>query len=151
MEASSGERLRGKGWHGVLCRLNKVLCFTFLPLLETHQNLVQFVECLSWILYHNNISLCVIIREMSTVCLWSLLYCRKYVEKELSFEIGHLPEKHDLSYYPTVHDLQNHIHKALQDIKDGTLPFTSDAVSVILGLLQTGIKVLANGQQCILL
>jgi len=58
--------------------------------------------------------------------------CRRYVEKELSFEIGHLPEKHDLSYYPTVHDLQNHIHKALQDIKDGTLPFTSKAVSVLL-------------------
>jgi len=54
---------------------------------------------------------------------------RRYVEKELSFEIGHLPEKHDLSYYPTVHDLQNHIHKALQDVKDGTLPFTCNAVS----------------------
>jgi len=59
-----------------------------------------------------------------------LIYCRRYVEKELSFEIGHLPEKHDLSYYPTIHDLQNHIHKALQDIKDGILPFTSNAVSV---------------------
>jgi len=57
-------------------------------------------------------------------------YCRRYVEKELSFEIGRLPERHDLSYYPTIHDLQNHIHKALQDIKDGTLPFTSNAVSV---------------------
>lgn len=64
-------------------------------------------------------------------CVLFFSYYRRYVEKELSFEIGHLPEKHDLSYYPTVHDLQNHIHKALQDIKDGTLPFTSNAVSVL--------------------
>jgi len=54
------------------------------------------------------------------------------VEKELSGEIGRLPEKHDLSFYPTIHDLQNHIHRALQDIKDGTVPFTSTAVSTHL-------------------
>jgi len=66
------------------------------------------------------------------------------VEKELSFEIGHLPEKHDLSYYPTIHDLQNHIHKALQDIKDGTLPFTSNAVSVCFGSIEDLSKVPIN-------
>jgi len=68
---------------------------------------------------------------MSTkVCFFFCLSCyRRYVEKELSFEIGYLPQKHDLSYYPTIQDLQNHIHKAWQDIKDGRLLFTSDAVS----------------------
>ena len=64
------------------------------------------------------------------LCSMFFSYCRRYVERELSFEIGHLPEKHDLSYYPTIHDLQNHIHKALQEIRDGTLPFSGSAVSV---------------------
>jgi len=75
-------------------------------------------------------------------------YCRRYVEKELSFEIGHLPEKHDLSYYPTVHDLQNHIHKALQNIKDGTLQFTSNAVSVFWIIIFVVLRFCLCGLDC---
>lgn len=48
---------------------------------------------------------------------------RKYVERELctTEQTSFVPERHNLSYFPTVNDLQNHIHLALKDIKEGTL------------------------------
>ena len=33
-------------------------------------------------------------------------------------------EKHNLTFYPTVNDLQNHIHQAIKDIAEGTLTST---------------------------
>ena len=50
------------------------------------------------------------------------------MEKELFGTMDHMPEKHNLSYYPTVNDLQNNIHQALQDIESGVLPVTAQMV-----------------------
>ena len=35
-----------------------------------------------------------------------------------------MPERHDLTMFPTVNDLKNHIHQALKDIESGVLPVT---------------------------
>ena len=40
------------------------------------------------------------------------LFCRRYVEKESFESSDSAPEKHNLSYFPTVNDLQNHIHQS---------------------------------------
>ena len=50
------------------------------------------------------------------------------MEKELFGTMDQMPEKHNLSYYPTVNDLQNNIHQALQDIESGVLPVTAQMV-----------------------
>ena len=55
------------------------------------------------------------------------LIFRRYVEKDLFPE--YTPEKHNLQYYPTVNDLQNHIHQAIKDIEAGVLPITAQTVS----------------------
>jgi hypothetical protein len=55
---------------------------------------------------------------------------RRYVEKELFDGSNGLPEKHDLTYYPTIHDLQNHIHQAIKDIETGILPYTPASVKM---------------------
>ena len=55
--------------------------------------------------------------------------CRRFVEKELFVNFDQMPEKHNLSFYPTVNDLQNNIHQALQDIENGILPVTAQMVS----------------------
>lgn len=54
------------------------------------------------------------------------------MEKELFDGQDDLPPKHDLSYYPTVNDLQNHIHHAIKDIESGRLPLTASTVRVML-------------------
>ena len=65
-----------------------------------------------------------------------VLHFRRYVEKEL-FDGGETaPEKHNLSYFPTVNDLQNHIHQALKDIERGVLPVNAPTVSYILHSLR---------------
>lgn len=47
---------------------------------------------------------------------------RKYVEKDLSGDDQALIiEKHNLSLFPTVNDLQNHIHRAVDDLNCGKL------------------------------
>ena len=60
-----------------------------------------------------------------------LMFCRRFVEKELFCGFSSVPKRHDLTYYPTVHDLQNHIYQALRDIEDGILPFTAKAVKLL--------------------
>ncbi|XP_013420859.1 calcium-responsive transcription factor [Lingula anatina] len=47
---------------------------------------------------------------------------RKFVERDLFTSPDQIPEKHNLTYFPTVHDLQNHFHQALKDIETGVLP-----------------------------
>ncbi|XP_041352551.1 calcium-responsive transcription factor-like [Gigantopelta aegis] len=43
---------------------------------------------------------------------------------------GNIPERHDLTLFPTINDLKNHIHQALRDIENGTLPLTASTVNV---------------------
>jgi hypothetical protein len=39
-----------------------------------------------------------------------------------------VPERHDLTLFPTVNDLKNQIHQALVDVENGTLAVTSPQV-----------------------
>ncbi|GFO28374.1 calcium-responsive transcription factor-like [Plakobranchus ocellatus] len=47
---------------------------------------------------------------------------RRFVVRELFHARGQVPERHDLTMFPTVNDLKNHIHQALKDIESGVLP-----------------------------
>ena len=58
------------------------------------------------------------------------MFCRRFVERDLFDDSSGPPEKHNLSLYPTVNDLQNHIHQALHDIESGVLPVTAPTVSI---------------------
>jgi len=53
------------------------------------------------------------------------------VTREL-YHGGEIPERHDLTLFPTVNDLKNHIHQALKDIETGNLPLTAPSVSCLL-------------------
>ena len=43
-----------------------------------------------------------------------------------------VPERHDLTLFPTVNDLKNHLHQALKDIENGSLGVTASTVSLVL-------------------
>ncbi|XP_067951100.1 calcium-responsive transcription factor-like [Watersipora subatra] len=55
---------------------------------------------------------------------------RKFVEKEL-FDTQEPPVRHHLSFFPTVSDLKNHIHTALLDIENGTLPLREASMDTL--------------------
>ncbi|CAH1251021.1 CARF [Branchiostoma lanceolatum] len=50
---------------------------------------------------------------------------RKFVEKELFGGSDMVPERHNLSYFPTVNDIQNHVHLAQMAIERGELAVTT--------------------------
>lgn len=51
------------------------------------------------------------------------------MERELFANTDQVPEKHNLTYFPTVNDLQNHIHQAVKDIQTGVLQLNTTTVS----------------------
>ena len=53
-------------------------------------------------------------------------FLRRFVEKDLFTEPDNVPDRHNLTYFPTVHDLQNHIHQAMADVSAGVLPMQHD-------------------------
>ncbi|XP_005110820.1 calcium-responsive transcription factor [Aplysia californica] len=55
---------------------------------------------------------------------------RKFVVCELFQCSGQVPERHDLTMFPTVNDLKNHIHQALKDIETGVLPVSAPVVNL---------------------
>ena len=55
-------------------------------------------------------------------------FFRTFVTRDL-YHGGKVPERHDLTLFPTVNDLKNHIHQALKDVENGTLPLTAPTVS----------------------
>ena len=57
-------------------------------------------------------------------------YFRGYVTRELCQGSETSLQRHDLTLFPTVHDLKNQIHQAIKDIENGTLPLTASTVSV---------------------
>ncbi|XP_072274857.1 calcium-responsive transcription factor [Pyxicephalus adspersus] len=52
---------------------------------------------------------------------------RKFVEREL-FKPDEIPERHNLSYFPTVNDLKNHIHEAQKSLGNGDLIYDQETV-----------------------
>ncbi|XP_035662992.1 calcium-responsive transcription factor-like isoform X1 [Branchiostoma floridae] len=55
---------------------------------------------------------------------------RKFVEKELFGGSDTVPERHNLSYFPTVNDIQNHVHLAQMAIERGELAVTTVTTEV---------------------
>lgn len=47
---------------------------------------------------------------------------RKFVETEMFESVRNVPDRHNLCYFPTVHDIQNHIFQAMKEVNSGTLP-----------------------------
>ncbi|XP_073502545.1 calcium-responsive transcription factor [Phyllobates terribilis] len=52
---------------------------------------------------------------------------RKFVEREL-FKPDEIPERHNLSYFPTVNDLKNHIHEAQKALGNGELIYDQETI-----------------------
>ncbi|XP_048769855.1 calcium-responsive transcription factor-like isoform X2 [Ostrea edulis] len=73
------------------------------------------------------------IRELVAVGETSVYTVRKqlrtYVSKVL-YMGTEVPERHDLTLFPTVNDLKNQIHQALVDVENGTLAVTTPQVNV---------------------
>ncbi|XP_048455109.1 calcium-responsive transcription factor isoform X3 [Rhincodon typus] len=67
---------------------------------------------------------------------------RKFVEREL-FKPDDVPERHNLSFFPTVNDIKNHIHEAQLALQRGELEYISGSMTAALqwtasnGSLQT--------------
>nr|XP_023422757.1 calcium-responsive transcription factor isoform X2 [Cavia porcellus] len=65
---------------------------------------------------------------------------RKFVEREL-FKPDEVPERHNLSYFPTVNDIKNHIHEVQKSLRNGvvydseiipaTLQWTTDSGNIL--------------------
>ncbi|XP_074656196.1 calcium-responsive transcription factor-like isoform X2 [Tubulanus polymorphus] len=54
---------------------------------------------------------------------------RRFVEKDMRSPV--IPERHDLTLFPTVNDLQNHIHQALKDMEAGILPMSVPTTNIV--------------------
>ncbi|XP_058405620.1 calcium-responsive transcription factor [Diceros bicornis minor] len=66
---------------------------------------------------------------------------RKFVEREL-FKPDEVPERHNLSFFPTVNDIKNHIHEVQKSLRNGdnvcnseiipaTLQWTTDSGNIL--------------------
>lgn len=56
---------------------------------------------------------------------------RKFVEREL-FKPDDVPERHNLSFFPTVNDIKNHIHEAQLAQQRGELEYTTGSMTAAL-------------------
>ncbi|OXB51178.1 hypothetical protein ASZ78_004079, partial [Callipepla squamata] len=52
---------------------------------------------------------------------------RKYVEREL-FKPDEVPERHNLSFFPTVNDIKNHIHEVQKSLRNGEVVYNSESI-----------------------
>lgn len=52
------------------------------------------------------------------------------MQKDLILTLDAVPEKHNLSFYPTINEIYNHIHQTLQDIGCArSLPFRDSEIT----------------------
>ncbi|XP_075612492.1 calcium-responsive transcription factor isoform X4 [Balearica regulorum gibbericeps] len=56
---------------------------------------------------------------------------RKYVEREL-FKPDEVPERHNLSFFPTVNDIKNHIHEVQKSLRNGEMVCNSESIPATL-------------------
>nr|XP_033800923.1 calcium-responsive transcription factor [Geotrypetes seraphini]XP_033800924.1 calcium-responsive transcription factor [Geotrypetes seraphini]XP_033800925.1 calcium-responsive transcription factor [Geotrypetes seraphini]XP_033800927.1 calcium-responsive transcription factor [Geotrypetes seraphini] len=64
---------------------------------------------------------------------------RKFVEQEL-FKPDEVPERHNLSYFPTVNDLKNHIHEVQKALGSEDVVYDSETVSEMESEQEPGCK-----------
>ncbi|XP_056663476.1 calcium-responsive transcription factor isoform X3 [Monodelphis domestica] len=56
---------------------------------------------------------------------------RKFVEREL-FKPDEIPERHNLSFFPTVNDIKNHIHEVQKSLRNGDMVYNSETLPATL-------------------
>ncbi|XP_044523410.1 calcium-responsive transcription factor isoform X1 [Gracilinanus agilis] len=56
---------------------------------------------------------------------------RKFVEREL-FKPDEIPERHNLSFFPTVNDIKNHIHEVQKSLRNGEMVYNSETLPATL-------------------
>ncbi|XP_066200996.1 LOW QUALITY PROTEIN: calcium-responsive transcription factor [Saccopteryx leptura] len=56
---------------------------------------------------------------------------RKFVEREL-FKPEQVPERHNLSFFPTVNDIKNHIHEVQKSLRNGDNVYNSEIIPTTL-------------------
>ncbi|XP_043931026.1 calcium-responsive transcription factor [Protopterus annectens] len=56
---------------------------------------------------------------------------RKFVEREL-FKPDEVPERHNLSFFPTVNDIKNHIHEIQRSLNGDAVSYDSEAIPATL-------------------
>ncbi|XP_057359665.1 calcium-responsive transcription factor isoform X5 [Manis pentadactyla] len=56
---------------------------------------------------------------------------RKFVEREL-FKPDEVPERHNLSFFPTVNDIKNHIHEVQKSLRNGDNIYNSEIIPATL-------------------
>ncbi|NXX94907.1 CARTF factor, partial [Centropus bengalensis] len=56
---------------------------------------------------------------------------RKYVERDL-FKPDEVPERHNLSFFPTVNDIKNHIHEVQKSLRNGEMVYNSERIPAML-------------------
>ncbi|XP_037252671.1 calcium-responsive transcription factor isoform X4 [Falco rusticolus] len=56
---------------------------------------------------------------------------RKFVEREL-FKPDEVPERHNLSFFPTVNDIKNHIHEVQKSLRNGEMVYNSESIPATL-------------------
>nr|XP_021411053.1 calcium-responsive transcription factor isoform X3 [Lonchura striata domestica] len=56
---------------------------------------------------------------------------RKYVEREL-FTPDEVPERHNLSFFPTVNDIKNHIHEVQKSLRNREMVYNSESIPATL-------------------
>ncbi|NXG48315.1 CARTF factor, partial [Psilopogon haemacephalus] len=56
---------------------------------------------------------------------------RKYVEREL-FKPDEVPERHNLSFFPTVNDIKNHIHEVQKSMRNGEMVYNTESIPATL-------------------
>ncbi|XP_045415654.1 calcium-responsive transcription factor isoform X4 [Lemur catta] len=52
---------------------------------------------------------------------------RKFVEREM-FKPEEVPERHNLSFFPTVNDIKNHIHEVQKSLRNGDTVYNSEII-----------------------
>ncbi|XP_048809137.1 calcium-responsive transcription factor isoform X1 [Lagopus muta] len=68
---------------------------------------------------------------------------RKYVEREL-FKPDEVPERHNLSFFPTVNDIKNHIHEVQKSLRNGDVVYNSESIPATLQWTTDGGNVLTE-------
>ncbi|XP_060113072.1 calcium-responsive transcription factor [Heteronotia binoei] len=68
---------------------------------------------------------------------------RKFVEQEL-FKPDEVPERHNLSFFPTVNDIKNHIHEVQKTLKNGKVVYSSESVPAMLQWTTDGGNILTE-------
>ncbi|NXX81797.1 CARTF factor, partial [Urocolius indicus] len=56
---------------------------------------------------------------------------RKYVEREL-FKPDEVPARHNLSFFPTVNDIKNHIHEVQKSLRNDEVVYNSESIPATL-------------------